>query len=93
MAAVWCDVDHHLHLRVIEQPAIARAIMTLGEVGLEPLNIQTTDAGLFLVDAAEEPDFAFIGEQVGDFVILRFVDQITIGVLDATDLMNVLLDA
>src|SRR5256886_9204744 len=44
-AAVRCDVDDHLQLRVIEQPAVARAIVPLGELLLEALDVQAAHAG------------------------------------------------
>ena len=49
---------------MIEQPAVARAVMALGELGLEALDIEAAHARLALVDAAEEPDLAILGEQV-----------------------------
>ena len=84
------DVDDHLQLRMIEQPAVARAVMTLRETGLEALDIEAADALLALVDAAEEPDLAILGEQVDHLIILRFVDEIAVGILHLADLALVL---
>ncbi len=92
MAAIGRDINHHLQLRMIQQPAIARAIMALGKLGLKTFDIEAADTGLALVDAAQEPNFAIVGKQIDDFVILRFVDEIAIAVLDPADLVDVLLN-
>ena len=90
--AVGGDIDDHLQLRMIEQPAIARAIVPLGKRALKPLDIEPPHPGLAAIDAAEEPDFALVGKQVDDFVVLRFVDEIAVSVLHLADLFDVLLD-
>ena len=68
--AVGGDVDHHLQLGMVEQPAVARAIVALREIGLETLDIEAADPGLALVDPAQKPHFAFIGEEVDNLIIL-----------------------
>src|ERR1700722_5781356 len=91
-AAVRRHVDDHLQLRMIQQPAIARSVMPLGELCLKALDIQTPYARLALVYTAKEPDIALIREQVHYLVVLRLVDEIAVAVLNTADLMNVLLD-
>src|SRR6266403_1766864 len=91
-AAVLRDVDDHLQLRVIEQPAVARAVVPLRELLLEALDVQAAHAGLALVDAAEKPHLGVLGEQVDNLVVLRLVDEVAVGVLNAADLVNILLD-
>ncbi len=59
--------------------------MALRELGLEALDIEAADAALALVDAAEEPDFAVVSEEIDAFVILRFVDEIAVAVLELPD--------
>src|SRR5437660_2884401 len=91
-AAVRCDVDDHLQLRVIEQPAVARAVVPLGELLLEALDVQAAHAGLAPVDSAEKPHFTVVGEQVDHLVVLRLVDKVAVCVLNAADLVDILLD-
>ena len=91
-AAVGSHVDDHLHLRVIEQPAVARAVVAVGEGGLEALDIQAPHAGLTAEDSTEKPHLAVLGEEVNDLVVLRLVDEVAVRVLQAADLVNVLLD-
>src|SRR5687768_10242869 len=62
--AVESDVDHHLELRMIEQPAIARTIVVLGEGLAEAVDIEPPQPRLALVDPAEKPDFGIVGEQI-----------------------------
>ena len=91
--AVRRHVDDHLDLQVIEQPAVARTVVTFGEVVAEALDIEASDSRLPLVDPAKEPDLALVGKQVHDFGVLRLVDEITIGILQPADCMDVLLYA
>src|SRR5581483_8287353 len=81
-----------LKLRVIQQPAITRTVVTLGEVLLKTLDIQTPYPRFAPVYPAEKPHLSVVGKKIHDFVVLRFVDEEAVGVLDAADLMNVLLD-
>ena len=78
---------------MIEQPAVARTVVTFGEVVAEALDIEASDSRLPLVDPAKEPDLALVGKQVDDLGVLRLVDEITIGILQPADCMDVLLYA
>src|SRR5215469_645899 len=91
-ATVPGDVDDHLHLRMIEQPAVARAVVSLGEAFLEAPDVQAAHARLALVDPAEKPHLAVVGKQVDDLVVLRLVHEVAVRVLQAADVVNVLLD-
>src|ERR1700758_1284753 len=77
---------------MIEQPAVARAVVPLRELLLEALDVEAPYTGLALVDAAEKPHVAIVGEQIDDLVVLRLVDEVAVGVLQAADLVDVLLD-
>src|SRR5580692_1758216 len=90
--AIRRDVDDHLQLRMFQQPAVARAVMALGEIRLKASDVEAPYAGLALVDAAEEPHVAILREQVDHLVVLRLVDEIPVRILDTADLVDVLLN-
>ena len=66
--------------------------MALGEIGLEPIDIEPPYPGLAAIDPAEKPHFTIFGEQIDGFVVLRFVDEIAVGILHFADLFDVLLN-
>jgi hypothetical protein len=78
---------------MIEQPAVARAVVPLRKRRTKPIDIEPSQADLALVDPTEEPDLAIIRKQVDAFIILRFVDEIAVGILNAADLVDILLDS
>src|SRR3989338_6357430 len=44
--AIGSDVNDILHLRMIEQESVDRAVFTSGEIGAEAVDVQTSGAGL-----------------------------------------------
>src|SRR5262249_23349243 len=66
--------------------------VTLRETIPKTLDVQTTHTGLAFVDAAQEPDIPVVREKIDDLVVHRLVDEVAIDVLDAADLVDVLLD-
>ena len=78
-------------LGMVEQEAVDRAVIAVGEGGLEAVDIEPLRAGLALEQAAEEADLAILGEQVDDLIVQAFVDQIAVEMLELADRLLVLL--
>ena len=76
--AVGLDVDDVLQLRVVEQEAVDRAVVVVGEALAEAVDVEPPDAFLAFPHAAEEAHFAIVGEQVDDLVVHAFVDQVAV---------------
>src|SRR3569832_2633059 len=75
---------------MVEQKAVYRAVVVVGEVLAEPADVKTAHALLALVDAAHETDLAVVREEIDGLGIHAFVDQIAIGVLQPPDSVYVL---
>ena len=82
--------DDVLHLEVIEQEAVDRAILSLGEVVLEPRPVQAPDALVTAVFAGEEHDGAVPGEELHHVLGAVEVDVVAIGPVQAADGVDVL---
>jgi hypothetical protein len=90
--AIRKNVDHVLVLRMVEQEAVDRPVVAVGEIGLEAVDVKPPRALLASEGTAEEPYFAIFGKEVDDLTVEALVDQVAVKVMKLPHRLLILLN-